>query len=61
MTAEEPMEGVLRLCSTESYLYRYSWDLEDLKTYPWDRHYVYQAEVLAYLKHVTERFGLRKQ
>lgn len=48
------------LLSTESYLYRYSWDLDDLKTYPWYRHYVYQPEVLDYLRHVTGRHDLRK-
>ncbi|KAH7066711.1 hypothetical protein BKA63DRAFT_523021 [Paraphoma chrysanthemicola] len=48
------------MSDTESYLYRYSWDLEDLRTYPWDRHYVYQPEVYEYLRHVTERHDLRK-
>ncbi|KAK3075808.1 hypothetical protein LTR53_000510 [Teratosphaeriaceae sp. CCFEE 6253] len=45
---------------TEAYLYRYSWDPEDLQTYPWDKHYVYQAEVLKYLQHVVERYDLRR-
>jgi len=31
-----------------------------LRTYPWDRHYVYQSEVYEYLRHVTERHDLRK-
>ncbi|PSK44012.1 hypothetical protein B9Z65_1729 [Elsinoe australis] len=48
------------MSDTESYLYRYSWDLDDLKTYPWHRHYVYQPEVLDYLRHVTGRHDLRK-
>ncbi|KAK6437057.1 hypothetical protein LTR95_006755, partial [Oleoguttula sp. CCFEE 5521] len=48
------------MSDTEAYLYRYSWDPEDLKTYPWDKHYVYQPEVLKYLKHVVERHDLRK-
>lgn len=48
------------MSDTESYLYRYSWDLEDLRTYPWDRHYVYQPEVYKHLQHVTERHDLRK-
>lgn len=46
--------------STETYLYRYSWDLEDLRTYPWDSHYVYQPEILAYLQHVTDKYDLRR-
>jgi cation diffusion facilitator CzcD-associated flavoprotein CzcO len=45
---------------TESYVYRYSWDLEDLKSHPWAHHYVKQPEVLAYLEHVVERHDLRK-
>ncbi|KAK6429544.1 hypothetical protein LTR95_014310 [Oleoguttula sp. CCFEE 5521] len=48
------------MSDTEAYLYRYSWDPEDLKSYPWDKHYVYQPEVLKYLKHVVERHDLRK-
>lgn len=46
--------------STESFLYRYSWDLEDLRENPWSTHYVYQKEVLSYLRHVVERWDLRK-
>lgn len=46
--------------STESFLYRYSWDHEDLRSYPWPRHYVKQAEVLAYLQHVVQKHDLRK-
>ncbi|TKA35482.1 hypothetical protein B0A54_12142 [Friedmanniomyces endolithicus] len=38
----------------------YSWDVEDLQSYPWDKHYVYQAEVLKYLRHVVERYDLRR-
>ncbi|PNS14599.1 hypothetical protein CAC42_2656 [Sphaceloma murrayae] len=48
------------MSDTQSFLYRYSWDLEDLRTYPWDTHYVYQPEVLKYLQHVTDRYDLRK-
>jgi len=40
-------------------LYRYSWDLEDLRSYPWARHYVQGPEVLAYLRHVVKRHNLR--
>ncbi|OHE91876.1 hypothetical protein CORC01_12829 [Colletotrichum orchidophilum] len=48
------------MSDTESYLYRYSWDKDDLKTYPWSQHYVYQPEILRYLQHVVEKHDLRK-
>lgn len=48
------------MSDTESVVYRYSWDKEDLLTYPWARHYVRQPEVLAYLEHVVRRHDLRK-
>lgn len=48
------------MSDTETYLYRYSWDREDLQTYPWTHHYVYQPEILKYLQHVVERHDLRK-
>lgn len=48
------------MSDTESYVYRYSWDTEDLQSYPWSHHYVKQAEVLAYLEHVVEKHDLRK-
>jgi len=41
-------------------LYRYSWDHDDLRSYPWDSYYVYQPQVLAYLRHVVQRYDLRK-
>ncbi|EME89295.1 uncharacterized protein MYCFIDRAFT_26387 [Pseudocercospora fijiensis CIRAD86] len=47
------------MSDTESYVYRYSWDKEDLESYPWF-HYVKQPEVLKYLNHVTDKYGLRK-
>ena len=49
-----------RAYSTESFLYRYSWDAEDLESYPWNRHYLQGPEILEYLEHVVERNGLRK-
>ena len=52
-------KALLTTCSTESFLYRYSWDLEDLRSYPWARHYVQGPEVLAYLNHVVKRHKLR--
>ncbi|EGX94524.1 NAD(P)-binding domain [Cordyceps militaris CM01] len=48
------------MSDTESYLYRYSWDKEDLQTYPWNRHYLYQPEILDYLRHVVAKHDLRK-
>ncbi|KAM0415794.1 hypothetical protein ACHAPT_013255 [Fusarium lateritium] len=48
------------LSDTQSFLYRYSWDLEDLKSYPWKGHYLKGPEILAYLKHVAEKYGFRK-
>ena len=48
------------MSDTESYLYRYSWDKEDLQTYPWTHHYVYQQEILNYLQHVVKKHDLRK-
>lgn len=48
------------MSDTESYLYRYSWDKEDLRTYPWKNHYLYQPEILQYINHVVDRHDLRK-
>lgn len=48
------------MSDTESYLYRYSWDKDDLQTYPWPQHYVYQPEILKYLQHIVEKHDLRK-
>lgn len=48
------------MSDTESYVYRYSWDQDDLQQYPWTHHYVKQPDVLAYLEHVVERHDLRK-
>ncbi|KAI1371671.1 hypothetical protein F4677DRAFT_434804 [Hypoxylon crocopeplum] len=48
------------MSDTQSFLYRYSWDLEDLRTYPWEYHYLQGPEILAYLKHVVDKYNLRK-
>ncbi|KAK4507941.1 hypothetical protein PRZ48_001676 [Zasmidium cellare] len=48
------------MSDTESYVYRYSWDKDDLATYPWKEHYVKQPEVLGYLRHVVEKYDLRR-
>lgn len=45
------------MSDTNSFIYRYSWDQDDLQNYPWPEHYVKQPEVLAYLKHVVEKYG----
>ncbi|GIZ40240.1 hypothetical protein CKM354_000358800 [Cercospora kikuchii] len=48
------------MSDTESYVYRYSFDKEDLSTYPWPEYYVKQPEVLRYLNHVVDKHDLRK-
>jgi cation diffusion facilitator CzcD-associated flavoprotein CzcO len=48
------------MSDTETYLYRYSWDKDDLQTYPWTHHYIYQPEILKYLEHVVAKYDLRK-
>ncbi|KAK3703467.1 hypothetical protein LTR37_014457 [Vermiconidia calcicola] len=48
------------MSDTESYLYRYSWDDDDLKSYPWHRTYLQGPEILEYLQHVVTRWNLRQ-
>ncbi|KAL4793192.1 FAD/NAD(P)-binding domain-containing protein [Aspergillus venezuelensis] len=48
------------MSDTESYLYRFSWDKDDLQTYPWTHHYLYQPEILQYLRHVVDKHDLRR-
>ncbi|KKZ68343.1 hypothetical protein EMCG_06019 [[Emmonsia] crescens] len=48
------------MSDTESFVYRYSWDKDDLRTYPWPRHYLKQPDVLAYLEHVVRKHDLRR-
>lgn len=48
------------MCDSETYVFRYSWDKEDLQTYPWTHHYAYQPEILDYLRHVVKKHDLRK-
>ncbi|KAK5676586.1 hypothetical protein LTS10_010887 [Elasticomyces elasticus] len=43
---------------TESHLYRFAFDQEDLKEYPWSHRYLRQPEIQAYLKHVVARHEL---
>lgn len=49
------------MSDTESYLYRYSWDKDDLQTYPWDKHYLYQPDILKYINHVVDKHDVRKE
>jgi cyclohexanone monooxygenase len=46
------------MSDTESYLYRYSFDKEDLRKYPWQTRYLYQPEILEYIKHVVRRHSV---
>lgn len=48
------------MSDTESYVYRFSWDEEDLRQYPWPEHYLKQPGVMAYLEHVVKRYDLGK-
>jgi cation diffusion facilitator CzcD-associated flavoprotein CzcO len=48
------------MSDTQSFLYRYSWDKEDLSTYPWADNYLDAKDILAYLNHVVERHNLRE-
>lgn len=48
------------MSDTHSVVYRFSWDKEDLREYPFEDNYLYRNEILAYLKHVVERHDLRK-
>ncbi|KAJ5679756.1 hypothetical protein N7462_008000 [Penicillium macrosclerotiorum] len=48
------------MSDTESYLYRYSWDKEDLQTYPWSHRYVQGHEVLEYLNHIADKHQLKR-
>lgn len=43
---------------TEAYVYRFSWDKDDLEHYNWPEHYSKQPHVQAYLEHIIDRFGL---
>ncbi|QYT06356.1 hypothetical protein H0G86_013212 [Trichoderma simmonsii] len=45
---------------THSEVFRYSWDKEDLLTYPWKTRYLPQAEIKGYLKHVVQRHDLEQ-
>ncbi|KIW68358.1 hypothetical protein PV04_04311 [Phialophora macrospora] len=48
------------MSDTQSFLYRYSWDKEDISTYPWAENYLDAKEILSYLNHVVKRHNLRE-
>ena len=48
------------LSDTEGFVYRYSFDKDLLQDYDWSTRYLKQADILAYLEHVVERFDLAK-
>lgn len=45
------------MSDTESYAYRFSWDKEIFRTYPWQRRYLRQPEILEYLRHVVRHWA----
>ncbi|GGD06418.1 flavin-containing monooxygenase [Nocardioides daphniae] len=47
-------------CDVESVDYSYSWDDELQQEWDWTEKYPAQGDILAYLKHVADRFDLRK-
>lgn len=46
------------MSDTESFLYRYSWDKDDLKSYPWPNNYLTRDETVKYLDHVARKHHL---
>lgn len=48
------------MSDTPSQFYRYSWDKEDLRTYPWAETYLDAPEILVYLRHIVDKYDLRK-
>jgi cyclohexanone monooxygenase len=47
-------------CDVESLMYSYSFSEELRRSWTWSERYAPQAEILAYLRHVAERFDLRR-
>ncbi|KAL7931382.1 hypothetical protein V8C35DRAFT_329653 [Trichoderma chlorosporum] len=45
---------------THNEVFRYSWDKEDLLTYPWKNRYLSQPEIKGYLKHIVKRHNLEE-
>lgn len=48
------------LSDSESFVYRYSFDKELLQEWTWKENYLTQPEILDYMRHVAERFDLRR-
>ncbi|KAH8809357.1 cyclohexanone monooxygenase [Xylogone sp. PMI_703] len=48
------------MSDTNSFVYRYSWDKEDLQTSPWEKTYLRGPEILTYLEQVVQRHDLEK-
>lgn len=48
------------MSDTHSFVYRYSFDKDDLHNYPWPNNYLAGGEIQSYLNHVVEKYGLRK-
>ena len=46
---------------TEGFVYRYSFDKDLLQEWDWTTRYLDQADVLAYLEHVVDRYDLRRR
>ena len=47
-------------CDVESLQYSYSWNDELQQKWQWSERYAPQAEILRYIRHVAERFDLRR-
>ena len=47
-------------CDVESLQYSYSWNDELQQEWQWSERYAPQAEILRYIRHVAERFDLRR-
>lgn len=48
------------MSDSESFVYRFTWDREDLRTYPWSTRYLHGPEIRQYLEHFVDRHDLRK-
>ena len=48
------------MSDSESFVYRFTWDREDLRTYPWSNRYLHGPEIRQYLEHIVDRHDLRK-
>lgn len=48
------------MSDSESFVFRFTWDREDLRTYPWTHRYLQGPEIRQYLEHMVDRHDLRK-